>query len=202
METISLAQVEDWGKYFYYDHTSPSRLRWNVDRFHGVGHAAKFISVGDPAGGLDKDGYYVLNLNRKAYKAHRVIYNMFVGEIPENFVIDHIDGVKSNNCIDNLRVVPHSLNMRNMKQKRNNTSGVTGVSLLRNTNRSGSISLYWGASCLSTSGLKIQKRFSVAKYGNDEAFRMACEYRVEVIAHLNTQGAEYTERHGNPLINL
>lgn len=197
MDTTSFAQAEDWGKYFYYDQTSPSGLRWSVDRYHGKDLAVKFISVGDPAGGLDKDGYYVVSLNRKVYKSHRLIYNMLVGEIPKNFVIDHIDGVHCNNCITNLRVVSHSLNMRNTKQMCNNTSGVTGVCLLQNKNRNGSISLYWSASCRDVSGKAIQKRFSVGRHGNEEAFRMACEYRVDMIAHLNSQGAEYSDRHGN-----
>jgi hypothetical protein len=38
--------------------------------------------------------------------------------------------------------------------------------------------------------------FSISKLGNDEAFRQACEYRAKMIAELNEQGANYTERHG------
>ena len=38
--------------------------------------------------------------------------------------------------------------------------------------------------------------FSVEKHGNEEAFRLACEWRSEQIRLLNEQGAGYTERHG------
>lgn len=38
--------------------------------------------------------------------------------------------------------------------------------------------------------------FSTHKFGNDEAFRLACEYRIEMVAELNRQGAGYTKTHG------
>ena len=49
------------------------------------------------------------------------------GYFPENG-IDHIDRVKSNNSIANLREVSQSCNIRNGGQRRNNTSGIKGVS--------------------------------------------------------------------------
>lgn len=44
---------------------------------------------------------------------HRLVYETFMGEIPEKLVVDHIDGDKSNNCLENLRVVSQSENMYN-----------------------------------------------------------------------------------------
>lgn len=44
------------------------------------------------------------------------------------YEIDHIDGNSQNHKIDNLRDVPHAVNMQNMKRKKHNTSGVSGVS--------------------------------------------------------------------------
>jgi hypothetical protein len=46
------------------------------------------------------------------------------------------------------------------------------------------------------SGKKHSKSFSISKYGYEEAFRLACEARVEAIRLLNEQGAGYTEYHG------
>lgn len=43
-------------------------------------------------------------------RAHRVVYETHVGKIKNGLVIDHIDGDKHNNRVDNLRQVTHSEN--------------------------------------------------------------------------------------------
>lgn len=67
-------------------------------------------------------------LNGKTYfqVAHRLIWYIENGKIPENF-LDHIDGNKENNLISNLRDVTQETNMRNASKRKNNTSGITGV---------------------------------------------------------------------------
>lgn len=50
---------------------------------------------------------------KKSYRVHRLVYLTFVGDIPKNKVIDHIDGNTSNNCINNLRCVTPSENVLN-----------------------------------------------------------------------------------------
>lgn len=40
------------------------------------------------------------------YFVHRLVYETFVGEIPEGMTIDHIDGNKLNNHITNLQLLP------------------------------------------------------------------------------------------------
>lgn len=42
--------------------------------------------------------------------------------------IDHINGDPSDNRLENLRNVSHEVNGRNLARRKNNTSGVTGVS--------------------------------------------------------------------------
>ena len=61
------------------------------------------------------------------YKAHRVAYAIHFGEWPRG-CIDHINGIKTDNRADNLRVVDRATNNRNRPTQKNNTSGVTGVS--------------------------------------------------------------------------
>jgi len=44
---------------------------------------------------------------------HRLVYELFVGEIPKGYEIDHIDNDRTNNRIDNLRIVTHKENLNN-----------------------------------------------------------------------------------------
>jgi len=83
-------------------------------------------SVGMLAGSVNKLKYRAIKINSKLYKAHRLIYLMFNGELPK--MIDHIDNNPSNNRIENLRPANTSLNRQNAKINKNNTSGVKGVS--------------------------------------------------------------------------
>lgn len=66
---------------------------------------------------LSKTGYYYVSLMYngiiKSYRVHRLIYLTFKGNIPEDMVIDHIDGNKLNNHILNLRCVTVKENVNN-----------------------------------------------------------------------------------------
>lgn len=61
-------------------------------------------------------GYYKIRLSHQGqvqdFIIHRLVYELFSGKrIPDTCVIDHIDGNKLNNHIDNLRCVPNSENV-------------------------------------------------------------------------------------------
>lgn len=85
--------------------------------------------AGAVSGGVDlRDGYVSLCFCQKLYKAHRIIWEMVNGPIPEGMEIDHINGRRGDNRLANLRLVTPSGNMRNKKRHRNNTSGYAGVS--------------------------------------------------------------------------
>lgn len=74
---------------------------------------------------VDK-GYRVGKLDGVLFLAHRVAYAIHHGESPDD-QIDHINGVKDDNRIGNLRVVSHQENHRNKPMRSDNTSGITGV---------------------------------------------------------------------------
>lgn len=72
------------------------------------------------------NGYARVNVGGRMLRAHRVIYAIMTGKMPDGD-IDHIDQNPMNNRIENLRDVPRSENMHNSKKRKNNTSGFAGV---------------------------------------------------------------------------
>lgn len=82
-------------------------------------------TVGSLASKKRPDGYARVGIDGKRYFAHRLIFLMQYGYMPD--FIDHIDGNPSNNHIENLREATHQQNLRNKKIQTNNKSGVNGV---------------------------------------------------------------------------
>lgn len=111
---------------FYYDETSPSCLRWAVDRYSGRYRAIKECSTGDVAGSLGSSGYYSVRVNKKLTLVHRIILELHDINL-DGLLADHIDGCKTNNKINNLRAVTKEINARNCKIRVDNKSGTTGV---------------------------------------------------------------------------
>jgi hypothetical protein len=83
------------------------------------------IKAGSIAGHIQTNGYIAIKINRKVYKAHRLIFLMFHGWMPAQ--VDHKDTNPSNNRIENLRSVTLSENSYNAKKRADNKSGVKGV---------------------------------------------------------------------------
>lgn len=83
------------------------------------------IKEGDVIGGINDKGYLRTYVNNKHYKVHRLVFMMFHGYMPNE--IDHINGIKTDNRIENLREVTRSQNLCNKTKLKNNTSGVKGV---------------------------------------------------------------------------
>lgn len=83
--------------------------------------------VGSVAGSKDKDGYIVIYFNGKIFKAHRLAWYFYFDEMPSD-TIDHINRVRDDNRIENLRVATQLEQMQNKGISKNNTSGFPGVS--------------------------------------------------------------------------
>ena len=74
----------------------------------------------------NKNGYRHGRINQRTYLAHRVIWAIHYGEWP-NGEIDHINGCKTDNRIENLRIASPSENRCNRGKQGNNTSGYKWV---------------------------------------------------------------------------
>lgn len=82
---------------------------------------------GELVGTLDADGYLVARVEGRVYKVHRLVYAMFHGICPA--LLDHINGNKTDNRIENLRPATATQNGYNRKKNHNSTS-FKGVSYM------------------------------------------------------------------------
>ena len=69
-------------------------------------------------------GYKHTTIKKKPYLLHRLIFMMFYGYMPNE--IDHINGIRNDNSIENLRPA-NSKNQQNAKIRKDNKSGIKGV---------------------------------------------------------------------------
>ncbi len=72
------------------------------------------------------EGYKIVTLFDRHYMAHRVAWAVYYGEAPPD-MIDHINRVKGDNRIENLRAADPVINGRNQSKRSNNTSGANGI---------------------------------------------------------------------------
>ena len=85
------------------------------------------VRVGEVAGSLNKGtGYVRVIVDRKRYLAHRLAWLYIYGDLPPD-QLDHINRIKTDNRIGNLRLANNAENHQNMPMPRNNTSGHIGV---------------------------------------------------------------------------
>ena len=179
----------DWNELFIEDYTSPTGLKWKVS-------PAFQIEAGSIAGTIDYNPSterkcYRVMVNNSKWLVHRIIWCMRHGNIDSSLEIDHLDGNAMNNSFNNLRLVSVAVNSRNHKQRKDNSTGVTGVRFTTTK-----WSTYATANWYDDSGKQKAKCFCCKKLGLLEAFASACAYREKMIAELNESGAGYSERHG------
>lgn len=77
--------------------------------------------------GVNDKGYNSGTIMNRRFLAHRVIWAICTGSWPVE-MIDHVDGVRSNNALSNLRESSRSQNARNRSSARGSTSKYLGVS--------------------------------------------------------------------------
>lgn len=104
-------------------------------------------------------------------KIHRFILGFKKKENVE-LKVDHIDRNSLNNSKDNLRLVTQAMNCKNSSLRSDNTSGIKGIRFEEKRNR-------WSSE-IYVNGKKYSRTYSVNKYGNEEAKRLAIEFRRKI----------------------
>ena len=72
-------------------------------------------------------GYVQISIGHTLYRAHRLAWVYMYGSIPEGLTVDHENGIRSDNRLDNLRLANQSEQNQNMGLPSTNTSGHLNV---------------------------------------------------------------------------
>ncbi len=72
-------------------------------------------------GTVRTDGYHEIKVSslQKGILTHRLVWEAFYGKIPEKMVINHKNGIKNDNRLDNLEMVTHQQNMAKASEETN-----------------------------------------------------------------------------------
>lgn len=132
--------------------------------------ASNNAKAGSIAGCVSKFlGYRLIGVDRKPYYAHRLAWLYVHGTLPPD-QIDHINRVKTDNRICNLRLATDAENRQNMPMPSSNTSGHVGV--------------HWFKRCQKwTAYIQIDKKTISLGYFNDIDDAIAARKAAEVKFH-------------------
>lgn len=97
--------MNDFAEFLRYE---DGKLFWKKHFFRSL--------VGKEAGYFN-NGYRYVRFKNKSYCSHRIIWFLIYGEFPK--LIDHINGNRSDNRLENLRSCSYSMNSQNSKYHRN-----------------------------------------------------------------------------------
>ena len=97
------------------------KLYWKVKPSNNVKAGAR-IGCLEPT-----TGYRKVKVKYTQTYEHRIVWELFNGPIPEDMEIDHINHIRDDNRIENLRLVNRRENTRNSSIRSDDTSGVVGV---------------------------------------------------------------------------
>lgn len=149
-------------------------LHWKIKPSMGV-------DIGDPVSPT-KSGLYVCFMYKyKTYRAHRVIWEMLNGPIPEGMEIDHIDTNKLNNNINNLRLSCKYTNKFNTNLRQTSITKIKGLSI--NTTK---WNKYWKGSIM----LK-GKTYSIYRKYTEEGKQQVIDWLVSTRKRLHKEFANH-----------
>lgn len=111
-----IKEIKDYPKYTITEEGDIYSTQWNEQRKLKPQRATQ-----------SKKGYFQVRLFSPTQKKgklqyiHRLVYETFVGDIPEGMEIDHIDNDTSNNHIDNIQLISRRGNIKKYNSKRYGT---------------------------------------------------------------------------------
>jgi hypothetical protein len=124
-----LPEIEILRRMFSYDRET-GILKWNKrppEDFVDEGTCARWNTrfAGKVAGGKNNYGYVRVAINGLRYLAHRIIWLIETGELPDD--VNHDNGVHDDNRWVNLKSGTHLDSLKNACKRSDNSSGITGV---------------------------------------------------------------------------
>jgi hypothetical protein len=146
------------------------RLRYNKDS--GVftwAESRGCAKPGDVASSVNSLGYCRVKVDGVSYLAHRLAWAFVNGEFPKSD-IDHVNGIKTDNRIENLRLATRSENQCNRGKHANNKSGFKGVNWNQSVKK-------WAARCM------VNGKRTHIGYFDDVALAAAAYQQVAVSLH-------------------
>ncbi len=109
--------------------------RYNYNPMSGIltfKHTCSGWRSGQIAGSVNSEGYLELRINKRLYKVHRIIWFMVYGQYPIAN-IDHINSIRIDNKLSNLREATAFENNCNHKLSKLNKLGVKGLTYKEGT---------------------------------------------------------------------
>lgn len=94
----------------------------------------KRVDAGQEAGVVKDNGYRVICIDQRKYRAHHLVWVWVHGKWPKA-EIDHINGNRDDNRIENLREASVAQNRTNKRIQSNNKSGFKWVSFVPKAKR-------------------------------------------------------------------
>ncbi|HCT7918305.1 TPA: HNH endonuclease [Pseudomonas aeruginosa] len=146
--------------------------------------------IGRVAGFITHHGYRRVNVGKTKLHAHQIIWLMHYGELPD-CEIDHINGMRDDNRLENLRLANQQQNQQNSNVRIDNVLGVKGVRLRPSGNYQARVKLSDGSRAVKTfrtlteavSWLSMQREISHGEYANTPE-QIAADERRKSILHL------------------
>jgi len=141
----------------------------------------KGIRVGDEAGTVSHYGYRIIGYNGQDLRRARIVWEMHNGPIPVGYEVDHINGDRLDDRLENLRLATSSQNTCNQGLRKDNTSGFKGIRWEEPRGR-------WRVYC-AVNGKRVNRYTRTL----DEAVAMLKQLRPELHGEFMNHG-DYNER--------